>query len=241
MGLGINITFTPDRAEQINGRLLALQVEIGGCVLYVADNEIRWEPDDLWAHCFDTLCQALDKMVEFEVFDPAVDEFKMDEPSDGDQRAGATWSNGFQAGFKNGLAFRNNSIPALQASLSEAEAKIAALNMGAASDRDDILRLQNEARDLLAVRDKVDTLLQQTGDGIAKVFDQLTKGNWVDDHGHPVANNAHMLAMQNVLLAIMHFRADHLDYEKVSVPPTPCTEPGCVDTWEGSDAFPTNG
>lgn len=243
MALGININFSPERGEQINGRLLALQVEIGGCVIYVADNEIRWEPEPHeWPKDVDEevhmvlLINVVDKLIEFEVIDPTQDEYVLS-TSDLGEKDGP-WADGFHAGFRNGIAFRNNSIPALQAALSEAEGKVKeeATRANCYADENHVLR---------NLRDKLGPFLQSTGDGIANIFDQLEKGNWVDDHGHLVKNNVHMLAMQSILLAIMHFRSDHLDYEKVDIPldakPTPCSGPGCPETWEGSDAFPSNG
>lgn len=57
-------------------------------------------------------------------------------------------------------------------------------------------------------------LLQNIGDGIANMFDQLVKGNWRDDHDHDVKMNVHMLNLHDVLKQIMRFRADYLDYSE---------------------------
>ncbi len=57
-------------------------------------------------------------------------------------------------------------------------------------------------------------LLQNIGDGIANMFDQLVKGNWRDDRDHDVKMNVHMLNLQDVLKQIMRFRADYLDYSE---------------------------
>lgn len=62
------------------------------------------------------------------------------------------------------------------------------------------------------MEDELKELLQQTGDGIADVFTQMQKGNWIDDHGHDVRMNAAMQNMKTVLVAIMQFRTKHLDY-----------------------------
>lgn len=59
-------------------------------------------------------------------------------------------------------------------------------------------------------------LLQNTGDSVAYLFEQLTKGSWVDDNGHDVRLNMAMLGMQKVLIDIMEFRTKYLDYEKVT-------------------------
>lgn len=57
-------------------------------------------------------------------------------------------------------------------------------------------------------------LLQNIGDGIVNMFDQLVMGNWRDDHDHDVKMNVHMLNLQDVLKQIMRFRADYLDYSE---------------------------
>lgn len=205
MKYGILITAAVNRIEQINARLLAAQCEIGGCIVYVGDSTLRWEVAEDESDGFEFVTAILDILIEMEVFDPAVDQYEIS----GEENHGGeyTWSAGFAHGFKNGLAFRNNSIPALQHALNEAEGKVKeeATRANCYADENHVLR---------NLRDKLGPLLQSTGDGIANIFDQMQKGNWVDDHGHRVENNIHMLAMQSILLAIMHFRTDHLDYEK---------------------------
>lgn len=42
-------------------------------------------------------------------------------------------------------------------------------------------------------------LVLSMGDAIADVITQMLKGNWVDDHGHPVTNNVAMIALGNSL------------------------------------------
>ncbi len=43
------------------------------------------------------------------------------------------------------------------------------------------------------------------GDGAAGVIEQMIKGNWVDDQGHPVCNNIAMIKLGNALvLATKH-------------------------------------
>lgn len=70
-------------------------------------------------------------------------------------------------------------------------------------------------RDRLALANaELKPLLQNIGDGIANMFDQLVKGNWRDDHDHDVKMNVHMLNLQDVLKQIMRFRADYLDYSE---------------------------
>lgn len=62
---------------------------------------------------------------------------------------------------------------------------------------------------------QLEELLAITGDAIAEAFDQLLKGNWRDDHGYPVTLNFAMQNLKPVLVAIMHFRQEHLGYKKV--------------------------
>jgi hypothetical protein len=70
-------------------------------------------------------------------------------------------------------------------------------------------------RDRLALANaELKPLLQNIGDGIANMFDQLVKGNWRDDHDHDVKMNVHMLNLQDALKQIMRFRADYLDYSE---------------------------
>ena len=70
-------------------------------------------------------------------------------------------------------------------------------------------------RDRLALANaELKPLLQNIGDGIANMFDQLVKGNWRDDHDHDVKMNVHMLNLHDVLKQIMRFRADYLDYSE---------------------------
>lgn len=64
----------------------------------------------------------------------------------------------------------------------------------------------------------LDKLLQDTGDSIAGMFDQLIKGEWVDSQGHSVAINAQMLQMQSTIIDLMKFRSKYLNYGKVILP-----------------------
>lgn len=72
-----------------------------------------------------------------------------------------------------------------------------------------------EERDRLALANaELKPLLQNIGDGIVNMFDQLVRGNWRDDHDHDVKMNVHMLNLQDVLKQILRFRADYLDYSE---------------------------
>lgn len=74
--------------------------------------------------------------------------------------------------------------------------------------------LTEECDRLVKANAELKPLLQNIGDGIANMFDQLVKGNWRDDHDHDVKMNVHMLNLQDVLKQIMRFRADYLDYSE---------------------------
>ena len=62
-------------------------------------------------------------------------------------------------------------------------------------------------------------LLQDTGDRIIRVFEQMIKGNWQDDHGHDVRMNVAMLDLRLVLSDIGKFREKHLNYTPFNVDP----------------------
>lgn len=62
---------------------------------------------------------------------------------------------------------------------------------------------------------ELETLLQNTGDGIAAMFEQMIKGDWTDDNGHKVAMNVQMQNMKTVLRDIMKFRNEHMGYSPV--------------------------
>ncbi len=42
--------------------------------------------------------------------------------------------------------------------------------------------------------------LNNLGDNVTDMFEQMTRGNWVDDHGHSVLMNAKMIALKNSIL-----------------------------------------
>jgi hypothetical protein len=64
-------------------------------------------------------------------------------------------------------------------------------------------------------KSEVKILLQATGDAIADAFEQMLRGNWVDDLGHSVKTNNAMLALRLSLIRMMEFRTKHLDYEAI--------------------------
>lgn len=63
-------------------------------------------------------------------------------------------------------------------------------------------------------REELVDLLQKTGDGIADLFKQYMKGNWVDDHGHDVGMNIAMQNLKVVLVGLMGYRWKNLNYSK---------------------------
>jgi len=65
------------------------------------------------------------------------------------------------------------------------------------------------------MNEDLEPLLQNVGDAVADLFEQLVKGNWTDDQGHAVTGNAAMQNMKNVLVAIARFRTKHLNYPEV--------------------------
>ena len=62
------------------------------------------------------------------------------------------------------------------------------------------------------MEEELKVLLQNVGDGIADMFEQLIKGSWEDSMGHAVKDNAQMLALQGRLMEIAAFRAKWLGY-----------------------------
>lgn len=70
-------------------------------------------------------------------------------------------------------------------------------------------------------RGQVEPLLQEVGDAIAGVFDQMLKGKWRDDHDHDVRFNAQMLKLKDALGAIGKFRENHLGYSPFTSPAEP--------------------
>ncbi len=77
-----------------------------------------------------------------------------------------------------------------------------------------ITKYAERIKELREANAELKPLLQNIGDGIVNMFDQLVRGNWRDDHDHDVKMNVHMLNLQDVLKQIMRFRADYLDYSE---------------------------
>lgn len=56
--------------------------------------------------------------------------------------------------------------------------------------------------------------VQNMGDAVAYVFEQMLRGKWVDDHNHDVRRNAAMLDLKDRLGDMTAFRAEHLGYSE---------------------------
>jgi hypothetical protein len=56
-------------------------------------------------------------------------------------------------------------------------------------------------------------LLQDTGDRIVGVLDQMIIGGWVDDNGHFVYQNREMQRLADQLTPIMDFRTKYFWYK----------------------------
>lgn len=67
--------------------------------------------------------------------------------------------------------------------------------------------------DLTISRKAVEEILQETGDKIADMLEQMMRGRWIDNHGHRVENNVQMMELARQLKVLGEFRAQHLGYE----------------------------
>lgn len=56
------------------------------------------------------------------------------------------------------------------------------------------------------------SLLQETGDSIADLFEQYLKGNWKDDHNHDVGMNTSMIKLKKILVELVVYRYLNLNY-----------------------------
>lgn len=58
--------------------------------------------------------------------------------------------------------------------------------------------------------------IQEMGDAMAHIMDQMLKGNWIDDNGHDVRNNIYMIRAADVMRRVMTFRTDKMGYTDVA-------------------------
>lgn len=63
--------------------------------------------------------------------------------------------------------------------------------------------------------ERTEEQLQKLGDAVIAMFDQMIKGNWVDDHGHVVKLNRAMNNLAATVRDTMRFRTDVLGYTEV--------------------------
>lgn len=71
-------------------------------------------------------------------------------------------------------------------------------------------QLKASQAETVALRARVEDLggvVQAFGDAATDTFEQMLKGNWRDDHGHPVKNNTAMLALKDAVVKAMELRA----------------------------------
>ena len=54
---------------------------------------------------------------------------------------------------------------------------------------------------------EAEKLIQDFGDKVSDMFEQLIKGNWIDDNDHAVANNSSMIALKSILVEAIEHRA----------------------------------
>ena len=52
-----------------------------------------------------------------------------------------------------------------------------------------------------------DQIIQRFGQGVTDMFEQMTRGNWIDDHGHNVKLNATMISLMPIVQAAIDYRA----------------------------------
>lgn len=50
-------------------------------------------------------------------------------------------------------------------------------------------------------------VVTQFGDAVSAVFEQMLKGNWKDDHDHPVKNNTAMISLKMPMMNALSLRA----------------------------------
>ena len=67
---------------------------------------------------------------------------------------------------------------------------------------------RNEYDALTKQRDGLLDLVNEFGDSVTDMFEQMTRGSWIDDHGHSVLSNTQMLALQKVVTKAMLMLAD---------------------------------
>jgi hypothetical protein len=86
-------------------------------------------------------------------------------------------------------------------------------------------------------KEATESVINSTGDAIADLLVQMQKGSWVDDHGHPVQNNAAMMNVAVALARLAAFRREFLGYSAPdrdhTVPAPAIPEPSPADFMQG--------
>lgn len=59
---------------------------------------------------------------------------------------------------------------------------------------------------LIAAAPSMFDLIAEFGDAVTDMFEQMSRGNWTDDHGHDVRMNAKMLALKPLIVKAIELR-----------------------------------
>lgn len=86
---------------------------------------------------------------------------------------------------------------AFSAMVDQATDKIGELRREKKSLQQQCSHLSDALAESQATHEELLEALGNLGDGVTDMFEQLTRGNWVDDHGHSVLLNAQMIALEN--------------------------------------------
>jgi hypothetical protein len=73
--------------------------------------------------------------------------------------------------------------------------------------------------DCIISKKAVEEILQETGDKIADMLEQMIAGDWLDSQGHRVEDNKQMYALGQHLLKMAEWRTEHLGYLSVKEKP----------------------
>jgi len=58
---------------------------------------------------------------------------------------------------------------------------------------------------------EADEILNLVGDKVCDVFEQMEKGNWIDDHGHQVKMNVAMIDLLDAMTKACAYRQKRID------------------------------
>lgn len=68
---------------------------------------------------------------------------------------------------------------------------------------------------LIAAAPEMYVLIEEFGDVISDMFEQMIRGHWVDDHGHDVQLNQKMIALKPLIIRAIALRAPIIKAEAV--------------------------